>query len=399
MKWSDTVGEIFPDASVHGDWKPVTLKQLLTDTAGAPAAFPAEIQTQRPPAGPERTQARRDEILMLIKDKPVFRPGSQFAYSNVSCAIAAAMAEKVTGDTWEELVKREVFEPLNLADAGFGPPKSADETLEQPRGHRTFHSGKIAVDDKADNSPIMGPSGMVHMSLKDLCTYANEHMQGERGKGKLLSAETYKMLHTPAHGYAFGWVKNAPNTAIPHTAYWHNGSNTMWYALVEFIPDTNMVIAAAANDGDSDQAEAAACEIVIDSEKHFKADGDAIHSEFQPSETFPKKSPFAAIRWQETQPEVKVGDDWFKLVSLDDLPATEIIAFSQRTYGNRWQMRFEEDLVELLTRMGHAPGDTVRLVVSPINSSMTQVLENVPMTEANRRAIKRAAQARENVAP
>src|SRR5207244_4240379 len=35
LKWSDTVGEIFPDASVNDDWKPVTLRQLLTDTSGA----------------------------------------------------------------------------------------------------------------------------------------------------------------------------------------------------------------------------------------------------------------------------------------------------------------------------------------------------------------------------
>ena len=56
---------------------------------------------------------------------------------------------------------------------------------------------------------------------------------------------------------------------------------------------------------------------------------------------------------------VKVGDEWFKLVSLDEIPASEIVAFSQRTYGNKWQKRFEEDLVELLTRMGHPPQDTV----------------------------------------
>ena len=31
---------MFPDASVHEDWKPVTLQELLTDTAGAPPIFP-----------------------------------------------------------------------------------------------------------------------------------------------------------------------------------------------------------------------------------------------------------------------------------------------------------------------------------------------------------------------
>jgi hypothetical protein len=110
---------------------------------------------------------------------------------------------------------------------------------------------------------------------------------------------------------------------------------------------------------------------------------------------YPKKSPFAAVRWQETQPEVKVGDEWFKLVSLDKISADEIVGFSQRTYRDKWRKRFEEDLVELLSGMGHPPKDTVTLVVQSLTSSEKRVLENVPMTSGNRRAIRDAAQERE----
>jgi len=113
----------------------------------------------------------------------------------------------------------------------------------------------------------------------------------------------------------------------------------------------------------------------------------------------PERSPFAAVRWQQSQPEVRVGDEWFKLVSLDGIPASEIVAFSQRTYGNKWRIRFEEDLVALLTRMGHPPQDQVKLVVQSLKSPETRTLEGVPMTEANRQAIKAAAGARESSEP
>jgi len=119
----------------------------------------------------------------------------------------------------------------------------------------------------------------------------------------------------------------------------------------------------------------------------------------EPRHDYPWKSPFAAVRWEESQPCVQVGDDWYKLVSLDGIPASEIVAFSKRTYGRKWRMRFEEDLVELLTRMGHPPQDKVTLVVQSLTTSQTRTLEGVPMTEANRRAIKRAANARENWEP
>jgi hypothetical protein len=109
------------------------------------------------------------------------------------------------------------------------------------------------------------------------------------------------------------------------------------------------------------------------------------------------RSPFGGVRWQGDQPEVQVEDEWFELVSLDKIPASDIVAFSQETYGDKWRKRFEEDLVELLTRMGHPPGGKVTLVVQSLTSPETQTLEDVPMTYANRRAIREAAQARERV--
>ncbi len=263
LQWSDTIGKMFPEASVHEDWKPVTLRQLLTDTAGAPPNFPKEIWRKKLPLGPERTQARREEVLKVLAEKPESPPGKKYVYSNVGYSIAGAMAERLTGVSWEDLVAREVFTPLELTEAGFGPPKSADKTLEQPRGHRKVLAGKESVDDEADNSPIMGPACTVSMTLQDLCTFAREHMLGRLGEGKLLTDETYKRLHTPElDAYACGWIRNDPNADIPYTEYWHNGSNTFWYALVVFIPEKNMVVAVTSNDGDSALAEAAACEIL-----------------------------------------------------------------------------------------------------------------------------------------
>ncbi|MEM9657630.1 MAG: hypothetical protein AAF961_04640 [Planctomycetota bacterium] len=116
-------------------------------------------------------------------------------------------------------------------------------------------------------------------------------------------------------------------------------------------------------------------------------------------EGYPKRSPFTAVRWQGAQPEVEVGGQWYRLESLNDVPTTEIVAFSRKTFGDRWRKRFEEDLVEVLTRMGRPPQDKAKLVVQSPASSETQILQDVPMTYANRRAIRAAAQTREKGLP
>jgi len=276
MKWTDTIGERFSDASIHEDWKPVTLQQLLTHTSGAPANFSLGVMLKKPALGPECTQERRTAVIDVMTEKPAHRPGEKFAYSNVGYTIAAGMAETATGVSWEDLVKREVFEPLELTGTGFGPPKSPSKTLDQPRGHRGILYWKTSASDEQDNTPIIGPAGTVHMTLSDLCTYATEHLHGELGTGKLLAAETYTRLHTPKlHDYACGWVVKQPTHEIPYTVYWHNGSNTMWYALVVFIPGKNMVVAVTANDGDIKQAESAAWKVVNACANQFNVEGDA----------------------------------------------------------------------------------------------------------------------------
>jgi hypothetical protein len=111
---------------------------------------------------------------------------------------------------------------------------------------------------------------------------------------------------------------------------------------------------------------------------------------------YSKRSPFDAIRWQDETPEVRLEEEWFRPVSIDGVAVEDILAFSKRNYYAKWRMRFEEDLVEVLTRMGHEPNKTVRLVVTPLDSDEQRVMDAVPMTEAKRWAIKRAAAARED---
>ena len=233
IEWTTKVGECFGDSiEIHDDWRGATLEQLLTHTSGAPPNFSILTRLRRPPEGEKRVKARKAAVAAILMKKPNTQPGTSFAYSNVGFTIAAAMVEDKTGKSWEELIRQELFVPLNMSHAGFGPPKDGEKTLAQPRGHQKIGPFKRVAGQEDDNSPIMGPAGSVHMTLAELCAYGNEHLAGERGKGKLLKAETYQRLHAPRlKNYAFGWVVPDENRWTDGRIIWHNGSNTMWYAL------------------------------------------------------------------------------------------------------------------------------------------------------------------------
>ncbi len=260
LKWDTTVGECLgASTTVHADWRDVTLQQLLTHTSGAPANFPTRYQFNHPPEGDERVRARMQAVTEVLKDAPATEPGSAYEYSNAGYTIAAVMAEQKTGTSWEDLVRKQVFGPLKFRQAGFGPPQGND----QPRGHKKLGAAKSAVGVKADNTPIIGPSGSVHMTLAELCEFGNEHLAGERGRGELLTEKTYQRLHTARlNNYACGWLVPQRSGWAEGRTLWHNGSNTMWYTLLVLVPERKAVIAVASNDGDIKSAEAAAIEIV-----------------------------------------------------------------------------------------------------------------------------------------
>ncbi len=102
------------------------------------------------------------------------------------------------------------------------------------------------------------------------------------------------------------------------------------------------------------------------------------------ADSYPKLSPFSAIRWV---PNVEIDGKWYALEAVGNQPVEKIIKFSKQRHGNKWAKRFGEDLVQVLTEMGHPPGKTVSLTVRNLETGSREVLQNVPMTRENRARI------------
>jgi len=251
LTWDTTIGDIYGDsAKVNEGWHHVTVEQLLTHTAGAVDNYiPTFTYLFRNPAeGPARMAARDGMVLKFLKREPDYPAGSRFSYANTGYLIAAAMAEKITGLPWEELVRNEVFTPLGIQSVGFGSPTGRDGRLEQPLGHKSLLGFIVSVDSDV-NPLILGPAGTMHISLNDLLVYANEHLQGRSGRGKLLKAETYQHLHTPRlETYAYGWAISPHEPWANEPVIFHGGSNGHWYAMLVILPESDAVMAVVSND-------------------------------------------------------------------------------------------------------------------------------------------------------
>ena len=256
IDWGTTLKDVFD--GVHEDLEDVTLRQLLTHSAGLRANFPLRELIRRPDA--EDIQAMRNAAVSAVLGNPPKKPpGMTFLYSNVGYTIAGVMAERVSGEAFETLMRKELFEPLGMTTAGFGAPGIGDDD-GQPWGHRHvlgLMRRPVQPSAKADNSPIMAPAGSLHMSLGDWARFVGVHLAG--AASGLLSEDTLQELQRPAlDDYAFGWIRQQGLGSIEDTTVlWHNGSNTMWYALVALMPAHDTAFLFVTNDGDMKAAERA----------------------------------------------------------------------------------------------------------------------------------------------
>jgi CubicO group peptidase (beta-lactamase class C family) len=180
----------------------------------------------------------------VFRDAPLSRPGSSYLYSNVGYAIAGLMAEHVSGQSWESLMIKRLFEPLGMTTAGFGSPGHPDR-VDQPWGHHP--SGNEVRPTQQDNAPVTGPAETVHCSVPDWALFAALHLRGAQGKPKLLKRATFRALHTPPTGSG-GWMVTEQSWANGPTLS-HNGSNMSWYASIWIAPVRDVAILVATNQG------------------------------------------------------------------------------------------------------------------------------------------------------
>ncbi|MFJ5774742.1 serine hydrolase domain-containing protein [Streptomyces sp. NPDC093094] len=160
-----------------------TIRELLAHTGGLAAESPAPWWERTP-------GSLRPELSDVLGERPLLHPaGRRFHYSNPGYTLLGALVEKLRAAPWEDVLRREVLEPLGLARTG-GRPQAP-------------HAGGWAVHPWADvmmPEPLedlgrMAPAGQLWSTTGDLARFAAFLARGDE---RVLSAESLQEMRTPA---------------------------------------------------------------------------------------------------------------------------------------------------------------------------------------------------------
>ena len=247
LQWDASVHEVLPEevGPMHSAYADVTLSHLLSHEAGMrPMEDEAELQLMPELAGDVRSQ-RRQFSEWVLQQEPAVTPLAEYAYSNAHFIVAASMAEKVSGRSWEELIEEYIFAALGLKSAGFGWAGRRGEDV--PWGH-AFRDGSFSpVDPNGDYQlpQFFAPAGDIHASLPDMARYMQAYLGSWGGKGDFLEKETLRRMWQRRLKSGLGWgVTDAFGYEL---VAMYTGSADTFFVAVVLIPQAGIGVTVAAN--------------------------------------------------------------------------------------------------------------------------------------------------------
>lgn len=302
-------------------------------------------------------------------------PGEAEAYSNLGFGLLGHVLEEAAKKPLHQLLDDWLCQPLDLRNTGIeglSSLKPATGYASQIRGGgKRTHSLK---------ERLAGSGGLV-TTTEDLGKFLIAQMEpGVLSEATLaeLQSETLLSSGRPS-GKTLGWSLRILDEVGGILE--KNGGRSNCTAWVGFSPEYQTGVAMFSNCGGPD------VEIVgrVLLEKVIPP------SSWKPGTRYgyARVAPFSGVRWQNNLPVVLVGDDWWPLVSIDDILVEHIMKFAQKNYGDRARKRFAEDLVEVLDKMGHEPDRNVMLELRESDESTRAV--SARMTAENRSRVRSGA--------
>ena len=265
----DSVTQYIPELrQIHNPYSSmdsITIRMLLSHSAGF--QNPTWPYKQGKPCETFEPTTWEQLVSMMPYQEISFKPGSRFSYSNPAFIYLARIVEKLTGDSWETYVQKNILAPLDLTRSYFGV---TPYYLSADRSHNYTltpeQNGTESIrDNGADFDPgITIPNGGWNAPLDDLATYlafltkaTHGDAATERRYDTVLKHSTLEEMWKPLYptditkttpddlesmGLSFFVVRTGRTELIGHT-----GSQAGFLAFFYLNPENGKAVMAAFN--------------------------------------------------------------------------------------------------------------------------------------------------------
>ena len=165
--------------------QPITLRQLMTHTAGFEESFHGMWASEG-----ESLDLR--SYLVARVPARIYAPGSMAAYSNYGATLAGYIVQRRSGEPFDSYVRKHIMQPLGMAHTTFAQPLPAELAPAMSRGY----------DEGADPAkPFelirIEPAGSASASANDMARFMLAELAGgSLDGGRILQPDTLAGMQT-----------------------------------------------------------------------------------------------------------------------------------------------------------------------------------------------------------
>jgi D-alanyl-D-alanine carboxypeptidase len=227
--------------SVPDSWKGITIKHLLTHTAGLPHDFPFDAKEDSAPHTSE-------ELLDLAKKVSLLSvPGKHFEYSNMGYSLLAIVIEKITQKDFPTTAREILNEKLGLTQTGSDHDSIITPLKSEGYNHTPMGDGRACCYEIMN---LIG-AGEFRSSALDLLKWADILLDNtflsEASRAQLWAPQVQfenEGKAIPGLFYGFGWTRD---TATGRIRIAHNGSVPGYVSDLAIWPEENKRVIVLSN--------------------------------------------------------------------------------------------------------------------------------------------------------
>jgi CubicO group peptidase (beta-lactamase class C family) len=247
----DEITKYLPDFPTQG--KKITIENLLTHTSGIPnyTDLPEWIAHVR-------EDLTVDKLIGTFKDKPLeFSPGERWAYDNSGYILLGAIVEKVSGKSYADFVRQEIFTPLGMKHSYYNDP--GEVIPGRVEGYDKGEKGYSRAQYLSMTQPYA--AGSLMSSVDDLRLWDEALSSGKILRKTSLDAmyTAHKLASGVSAHYGYGW---GVSDYEGHPVFQHGGGIFGFTTSILRMPqDRLLVVVLSNNTGAEDNPDSLAFKI------------------------------------------------------------------------------------------------------------------------------------------
>lgn len=218
----------------------ITIRQLLGHASGMPNY---DIIKDFFPRISRQNVTREDYMKLYMDSTLVFEPGKSYYYSSWGYFTLGYIMERVTGKTYSQLMKEDIFDKLDMKDSG---SYYHTQIVKKRATGYDYTLGGFTSADFRDQSNTMG-TGDLYSTVEDLFK-----LHIGITNNTLLNKKLTEEMFTPGirpWRYGFGWFnqnfKYTPTDSV--FVNYHLGMTEGFLSFLVRIPSTNSLVVFLCN--------------------------------------------------------------------------------------------------------------------------------------------------------